>query len=554
MWTNAGAVLRTYLTRRNGTYYVRFRIPRQLAAVVGRSEIVRSLRTRDRLTALEFLPHIEIGIRSLISDARTMSDRNRQQDIGAEDVNLEARLRDLERQLHGATTRLESFRPGQHGYTDDALDSQITEKIETVEAAVANARHAVGSAGSQADGAQIGQQAAEIEQLTSMVSGLREHLDTLYAALNQAAAGGDPGLIGTVAGRVEQAPQPSAGVTTEHDHATSGDTRLSAVREAYKTRFSDKVGAKTLRSQIDSMRDFEAFLGNVPINTVTRQNALDYRADLEQRRSDRGAKGRLSHATVQKYLSHLRGLFRFACDEEFCARNVFADVNATRPSRTIKEATKRSPFTPEELQRFLDAPLFTGYKSPGRPHDAGDQVPNRDSRFWFPLVMLWGGLRNDEITQLRFDSLVKHHGVTCFDIGESVKTPAGWRLVPVHSQLRELGFLDWVHWREQTANDVYMFDQFAYSQFFNDRLLPRIGLKRPDTVLYSLRHNFSDEMKGLDEEARDIVMGHTHRHVRSRYGSARITWRQMQVVEGVTYKGVDFSKLPVFRLEGDPDK
>lgn len=544
-----GANMRTYLTRRNGTYYVRVRVPRPLIAIVGRSEIVRSLGTHDRLTAVEKLPHIEIGIRSLLGDAWTMTDlKNQQGATAGEGVDIDAKLRNLERQLHGATTRLESFRPACHGYQDDLLEGQITEKINTVEAAVENTRNAVQAAGKATDdtGA-AGRHAAEIDRLTAMVAGLRQHLDTLDATLKEPANGG---TLAGVEAVLPTAPvgEPSERFTTDGDKPAKVKL-LSQARQTYETRFKGKVGKKTLRSQLDSMKDFEAFLGDVPIHTVTRQDAIDYRAALEQRRSDRGARGQLSHATVQKYLSHLRGLFDYACDEQFCAANVFANVRATKPSRTIREAQQRSPFKPEELQRFLDAPLFTGYKSAGRPHHPGPQMPNHDSRFWFPLIMLWAGLRNDEITQLRFDSLVKHYGVTCFDIDEQVKTPAGWRLVPVHSQLCELGFLDWVEWRKQSTESGYIFDQFAYSQFFNDRFLPRLGLKRPDLVLYSLRHNFADEMKGLDEEARDRVMGHAHGHVRGRYGSSEITQRQMQVVEAVAYKGVDFSKLPTFSLD-----
>ncbi len=37
----------TYLTTRNGWHATRVRVPRQLAASLGRGELVRSLRTRD---------------------------------------------------------------------------------------------------------------------------------------------------------------------------------------------------------------------------------------------------------------------------------------------------------------------------------------------------------------------------------------------------------------------------------------------------------------------------------------------------------------------------
>ena len=66
-----------------------------------------------------------------------------------------------------------------------------------------------------------------------------------------------------------------------------------------------------------------------------------------------------------------------------------------------------------------------------------------DPRYWVPLIARLSGLRSEEILQLKPGNLRRDGEVLYFDIeqgtGQSVKSVNGRRMVPVHSQLVELG-------------------------------------------------------------------------------------------------------------------
>lgn len=68
---------------------------------------------------------------------------------------------------------------------------------------------------------------------------------------------------------------------------------------------------------------------------------------------------------------------------------------------------------------------------------------------WIPLIALYSGMRSNEICQLRNADVIKKDGVWAFRVsdegeGQSVKTEAAVRIVPVHSEIVRSGFLDYL--------------------------------------------------------------------------------------------------------------
>jgi integrase len=105
-----------------------------------------------------------------------------------------------------------------------------------------------------------------------------------------------------------------------------------------------------------------------------------------------------------------------------------------------------------------------------------------------------------EILQLRFKDIRQVEGHWVFDInktetGNKVKNLPSIRLLPLHSQLIELGFLDWVAAARKDASSrvfplIHPKGSCLVSMWFS-RLLKDLQIKRPEVSLHSCRHTLT---------------------------------------------------------------
>ncbi len=186
--------------------------------------------------------------------------------------------------------------------------------------------------------------------------------------------------------------------------------------------------------------------------------------------------------------------------------------------------SNRKPFTPDELTRIFDPERLATVKSP--------------ADFFVPILGLLTGSRPASICQLRVGDIRREDGMTVFHYhdyieGNSAKTRATNRIVPVHPLLEKIGFLryledvkslpdtnattlifPWLNQYEQGYADVP-------SQNFT-ALLKRLGIYVPNVkVFYSLRHTTNQRMKerGVPEDFRSQYLGHENDSVNNRtYG------------------------------------
>src|SRR6202007_280907 len=68
---------------------------------------------------------------------------------------------------------------------------------------------------------------------------------------------------------------------------------------------------------------------------------------------------------------------------------------------------------------------------------------------WGVLIAFYTGARLNEIAQLQTDDIVQQNGIWCFSFSDSgetqrLKNKSSRRVIPIHSKLIELGFLNYV--------------------------------------------------------------------------------------------------------------
>jgi integrase len=135
-----------------------------------------------------------------------------------------------------------------------------------------------------------------------------------------------------------------------------------------------------------------------------------------------------------------------------------------------------------ELNRIFSQPLFVGsmddveergYLKPG-PHQI------RDDRFWIPLMLLLSGARSSEIVGLGseevFIDCATPHFVLDFTEVRRLKNAPSRRLVPIHSYLIKLGFLDFVAERKKGGGRLF---PMAEQEFYLNR---RTGVREPKSL------------------------------------------------------------------------
>ena len=153
----------------------------------------------------------------------------------------------------------------------------------------------------------------------------------------------------------------------------------------------------------------------------------------------------------------------------------------------------------DRIYGLFGSPVFHG-----ETEDAGDPL------FWAPLIARFGGGREEEVLQLSPDDFGQEDGLDYYRIrntvGNSVKSTAGERRIPVHPKLLELGLMELVNLRRQ-QNQLRLFPDLARGQTkgtFSELFSKRFGYYRktnhcywPGLDFHALRTTFHNDLVNL---------------------------------------------------------
>ena len=178
--------------------------------------------------------------------------------------------------------------------------------------------------------------------------------------------------------------------------------------------------------------------------------------------------GRLSKKTQNKHLDFLIGFYNWQGVADHVVDNPFSGT--LHKKREIRrDAVETRTALDDEFQiRLFSTPVWRGsvsayYRTRRRPVAEGGVII-RDALFWLPLLAAFQGLRLTEALQLFVDDVVPAHGTHWICVrrgrGRRVKTDAGLREVPLHPEIRRIGFIDFVE-QQRAAGELRMFPDYA---------------------------------------------------------------------------------------------
>jgi integrase len=254
---------------------------------------------------------------------------------------------------------------------------------------------------------------------------------------------------------------------------------------------------------------------------------------------------RLSAKTCGDYAIQINSLLNWATTEEHLFKNLAKDLS---PPRDAREGRGRRQFEGAELQR-----LFTcGPYAPGML----DRIC--DGQYWLPLLALFTGMRSGEIAGLRVRDIVTVRGVVCFRLTDAaaLKSKQSVRDIPLHSELRRLGFLDFVAAKAQAGEAMLFADIKAngkkdqsseFSKVFR-KALKAAGLDDPTISMHAFRHTFAHALVDLrtSSEVAEALHGWggaKPRNMFAHYGGRPPIQQLADTVERVAFPGLDLSHL-----------
>lgn len=220
----------------------------------------------------------------------------------------------------------------------------------------------------------------------------------------------------------------------------------------------------------------------------------------------------LSPGSVNKYLQCFSSLFGWAVVNGYAEKNPFAKMGMKD-----KGGKKRKPFNAEQI-KSIHAEIDKGKSG----------LLDNDMKYWGLALVLYTGARLNEIASLTPNDVKqdKATGIWYFDINDEeekkrLKTKAATRLVPVHSEIIRLGFLQYVdRVRNASTGDTRLLPNLTYSakegwgrklgRWFNDVFLTKLEIKKSGLSFHSLRHTVITNLRraGVDNHNVRALVGH----------------------------------------------
>jgi len=275
------------------------------------------------------------------------------------------------------------------------------------------------------------------------------------------------------------------------------------------------------------------------VETTSKAHILQWRDALMKEKQAAG--------TIEKKITYLKAVFNVAVDNDVITVNPLKGVKP--PSGSDKKS--RIPFSNEDLHTFFKSEVYTGH----RPLGGGGEAA-----YWIPLLSLYSGARLEELAQLRRQDVQEDKSLGWYlkitDVGEgaSVKSESARRSVPIHSELRRFGFMEYIA-ALKCSPEGFIFpdlkpDRFEdrggnYSKWFG-RYKRKVGIVDKRKVFHSFRHGFMDACRecAVPRELRDVLVGHANQTVADEYGSGTYPLAPLfDAMASVQYRGLDLTHL-----------
>ncbi|MEH6575649.1 MAG: DUF6538 domain-containing protein [Amphritea sp.] len=341
---------------------------------------------------------------------------------------------------------------------------------------------------------------------------------------------------------------------------------------------------------LKELGEIQNWITYLPANFKKKRVSTDHAVTMAQNKSNRFPP--ISDKTRGEYLGQLKGLLEFAYSNGFITSDIASHIEL--PNTKHNKSIERLPFTEADLQKIFPGSNY------GCDFGIQKSALSKAGKFWLPLLAAFSGARLEELGQLQTRDIrtcpesgiiyfmIDNKGVTADGTKKRIKNLNSVRPIPVHSQLIEIGFLEFLAERKADTKDSSLFklkrDKFGrltkcVSSWFS-RLEKRKGGghilgyierrgvesksnnnagERWSKSFHSFRHTTIDNLRGkqlangeyIREPDIGLVMGHDREKLETaNYGTDRSQLElRKAVIEALSYPNVPFEdiKWPEFK-------
>ena len=261
----------------------------------------------------------------------------------------------------------------------------------------------------------------------------------------------------------------------------------------------------------------------------------------------------MSTHTVNKYLGRMGSIFTYAVNHGKMTENFAANKRLKKDKKKAKDGKR--VFTPDELVK-----LFHVSNKLYRTKAAMSKEPYM---FWIHLIGIFTGMRIGEICQLRTSDVYLDTDDTTnywiFDVNEdgynkTCKTEGSERVIPVHSELIKMGFLDYVEKRKSSEQgqlwDVWEFHHkngWSHKSSRRTKTFITSVLGDDEQSFHCFRHNVVDLLmknRCVSKSLQGAILGHSHKgESYGRYGKGLSLDELKDGIEMIQYSYLDLSHL-----------
>lgn len=486
-------MLQNYITLRANTYYFRYKFPVDLANVFGKLEFVRSLKTK----VLSIASHRANQFFRLIERIKTA--RTEYQMRILDEENYSQILNELKLALYQEYQN----NPPQQPFVVDELDKRVEDISYSINQLEKQQRTQAGTVSLIHGKAEMllynlpdlleklhveldytKRESLELERdfRSLSIPILKMELDKLTGNTSTEKIATEPESVGAILfselSKLHMQHVTNAGRVTPKTLFAKQRTA-----EMANNLLSFTVGDKAIQSitTIDLEKALHLYMKTPKLNVLPykQMDVIEILKLSDSGSIDDGDLITQSHAEkVKKYYSEV---FNYAISDNLLTHN---------PADRIKikfESNSWGRYSDEDLTKIKKALLVqpdTGYK-------------------WAILTLMYTGARAKEIWSLRkefvlFDEKENIHYLKISDKYGSVKTKASLRDIPIHSDLIELGFLDYVNRQQNERVFPEVKSTEAMLHYFN-QIKSSLGIADLDNndrkkVLHSFRHTMTTKL------------------------------------------------------------
>ncbi|MGC9418924.1 MAG: hypothetical protein ACP5EN_08110 [Rhodovulum sp.] len=229
---------------------------------------------------------------------------------------------------------------------------------------------------------------------------------------------------------------------------------------------------------------------------------------------------RMRAATVYRHMQDFQRICRFAVIKGHLDTNIMAnhiwEKREYERRELLQEDNKREVWF-DDLPALFRTPVFQEpLEDPGDP------------TFWAPVISVHSGLRSEEVLQLATDDIREVDGIPCIVLrqgaGQSLKSFAARRTVPIHQNLIELGLLELVALRRQQGEPRLFpwlerskakktFTEGFSKRFTTYRKKHKVYKRGMDFHAFRTTFNQGLVLTGCSDTSRRYLMGHVENDV-----------------------------------------